>query len=346
MYFNLQSDTGNEVIGYVVPDSFSDVPNIRVCSNGEELLVFAANEVREGLVAAGRHETGVCGFRIDVAMLPSLAELQNLELTDADSGVLIYRRLANEIVHKKVLRLETHLLPLWRLDNALERRFQYFARSAEKFGFESVTQMFLLSFLDSIFVSGRILYKNYAYYIEDRNFNTVILIQDPYQEMAERLMVLSKLGEAEVEQLGMRRESMGMSSAIEFAKALPMENEKALERAFRSMPPDVAVSFANPLVRQLTTSTLDEMPRRGAVAGALDLLSSCALVGLRHEPETFLLAMSELLGIERAALPPVPQFPQVASLGHFLKESRAVDALLEKDCELYHFVSEAYKKLG
>src|ERR1700677_2893351 len=108
MYFNLESDTGDQVVGYVVPDSFSGVPNIRVCSDGEELLVFAANEVRAGLVAAGRHETGFCGFRINVEMLPGLPELRNLELTDAESGLLIYRRPQDNMVHKKVLRLETH----------------------------------------------------------------------------------------------------------------------------------------------------------------------------------------------------------------------------------------------
>src|ERR1700677_4869144 len=134
MYFNLESDTGDKIVGYVVPDSFSGVPNIRVRSHGEELLVFAANEIRAGLVAAGRHETGLCGVRIDVDMLPALSELRNLELTDADSGLLIYRRPSVDIVHKKVLRLETHLLPLWRLDNAPETQIQYFARSEEKFG--------------------------------------------------------------------------------------------------------------------------------------------------------------------------------------------------------------------
>jgi hypothetical protein len=345
MYFNLESDTGDEVVGYVVPDSFSGVPNIRVRSHGEELLVFAANEIRGGLVAAGRHETGLCGFRIDVEMLPALAELDSLELTDADSGLLIYRRPASDIVHQKVLRLETHLLPLWRLDNALGPKFQYFAQGAEKFGRESVTQMFLLNVLDSVFVSGRLLYKNYAYYIEDAQFQTTILIQDPYQEMAERLIVLSKLGDAEVDQLGMRRDSVGMRSAIEFAKSLPMQNEKALGRAIKSMPHEVAVNFVNPLVRQLTTSTPDEMPNRGSVAAALDLLSSFAIVGLRDEPESFLLAMGELLGLEPDTLPAIPQFPQIASLASFLKASHAVDALIEKDCELYHFVSEAYKKL-
>jgi hypothetical protein len=344
MYFNLESDTGDKIVGYVVPDSFSGVPSIRVCSDGAELLVFTANEVREGVVTAGRHETGSCGFRIDTEMLPALPNLEHLELFDVESGILIYRRPKMDAIRKKILRLETHLLPMWRLDSALEPRFQYFAQIAEKYGRESVTQMFLLNFIDSVYVSARILYKNYAYYIEEAKFGTVILLQEPYEEMAERLMVLSRLGDSEIEQLGMLRDSTVMRSAIEFAKGLPLQNERALIRALRSMPNDVAATFANPILRQLTTSTPDEMPSGGAVATALDLLSSFALVGLRHESPEFLRALGELLGVEAPELPPIPHFPFVSSLAKILKASKAVDALIEKDVELYQIVAAAHKK--
>ena len=344
MYFNLQSDTGDKIVGYVVPNSFSGVPSIRVCNNGAEILVFAANEVREGLVAAGRHETGACGFRIDAEMLPALPNLQQIELFDVDSGILIYRRPHGNIIRKKVLRLETHLLPVWRLDGLLESRFQYFSQSAEKFGRESVTQMFLLDFIDSVYVSARIIYKNYVYYIEQANFEIVTLLQEPYEEMAERLMVLSKLGDSEVEQLGMLRDSMAMRSAIEFAKDLPFQDEKALIRRLRSMPDDVAAIFANPIVRQLTTSAPDEMPSGGALAAALDVLSTFALIGLRHKPADFLRGLGDLLGVDAADFPAIPRFPFVASLARILRASRAVDLLLEKDIELFQIVAAAHRE--
>lgn len=344
MHFNMQADTGELIFGYVVPDSFTSVPLIRVFSDGEELLVFAANVISEGLVAAGRHETGACAFRIDVGMLPALPDLKDLELIEAETGLLIYRRPRENIIRKKILRLETHLLPLWRLDNALESRFQYFAQGAEKYGRETVMQMFQLHSIESVYVSARILYNNYSFHIDESKFQTIILLQDPHLEIAERFVVLSKLGDNEIEQLGMRRDSLSMRSAIEFAKALPMEDEKALARALRSMPADVAAAFANPVVRQLTTATPDEMPRRGAIATALDLLSSFAIVGLRHEPEAFLHAMGELLGLGSATLPAFPHFPSIAALAAFLKTSGVIDALIEQDNELFHFVAEAYKK--
>ena len=44
------------------------------------------------------------------------------------------------------------------------------------------------------------------------------------------------------------------------------------------------------------------------------------------------------------ALPPTPQFPTVAPLADTLRESGAVDVILEKDLELYHYIESAAHK--
>jgi hypothetical protein len=342
MLFNLEVDTGDRVTGYLVPDGYSAVPIIRVCSRGEQILVFQANELRESLVAAQRHETGRCGFTIDLASVPKLTTIPDLELFDHQTGLLIYRRPQPFMIQKKLFRLELHLFPLWRLDEAIGPSFQYFAKGIENRGRETVTQMFLLNQVNSVYVSGRILYRNYSYFI-DSGFQTIFLIQNPYEELAERLLVLNKSNQLSVDYLGMR-DTLGMRSAIAFAENLKTQDEKAMRRALRQMPIDVAATFANPLVRQLTVTAPDEMPGAGAVASALDLLGSFAVVGIRHEPQHFLYAVGELLNIDPAQLPPIPQFPKVAALARLLQSTGAVDHLLEKDLELYHTVVEAFKK--
>jgi hypothetical protein len=342
MLFNLEADMGDRVSGYIVPDGFSGVPAISVCSNGRELLVFHANEVRHALVAAGRHESGNCGFTLDTAMLPELPNLQQLELFDVETGLLIYRRPLPQAIRRKILRLETHLFPLWRLDQSLEHRFQYFAKGIDQLGRETVTQLFLLDHVESVFLSGRILYKNYGYFIE-AGFETVALLHDPYEELAERLLVLSKIRKAGSGLLG-ERDSIRMHAAIEFAETLPIGDEKALRRAIRNMPAEVAATLTNPLTRLLTTTTPDEMPARGAVALALDLLSSFSLVGLRQNPETFIAAFSELLGIEASSLSIVSRFGSTETLVKMLKTMPEVEILLEKDLELYHYIVDAFQK--
>jgi hypothetical protein len=87
------------------------------------------------------------------------------------------------------------------------------------------------------------------------------------------------------------------------------------------------------------------MPGGGAVAAALDLLASFAIVGIRNVSERFLDAMAELTGVDSAILPPIPRFSKVAPLAQLLQNSKQVDGLLETDLELYHYVNAAVEKL-
>jgi hypothetical protein len=342
MLFNIGEDSGERVAGYIVPDGYSAVPTIRVCNKGEELYVFSANEISEPLVNVGRHETGQCVFSIDTSVLPDLRDLADLELFDAETDLLIYRRLRPHNIKKKLLRLETHFFPLWTLDNAIAPQFQYFAKGIENLGRETVTQLFLLHQVESVYVSGKILYKNYAHYIES-GFQTLMMVQNPYEELAERLLVLSKIRQVGTVHLGIR-ESVALEPAMDFAEALPTQDEKALRRALRQMPENVSSLLANPLVRQLTAASPDEMPGGGAVAASLDILANSALVGLRHEPGKFLQGFAELVEIEADLLPQTPHFATVAPLAQLLKNSGEVDRILEKDIELYHYVEAAFNK--
>jgi len=342
MLFNLEEDFGGRVTGYVVPDGFSAVPTIRVCGRGQELATFAANEKRDALVHAGRHETGQCGFSIDASLVPDIAELADLELYNVESGILIYRRPRPGNIKKKLLRIETHLFPLWSVDNAIASQFQYFAKGIENLGRETVTQLFLLNRVESVYLSGKILYRNYAYFVES-GFQTLVMLQDPYEELAERLLVLGKIRKLRTALLGMR-EGAALEPAMDFAENLPTQDEKALRRALRQMPENVTALLANPLVRQLTATTPDEMPRGGAVAAALDILANSILVGRRHEPGEFLQAFAELLDIDAGSLPPTPRFATAPPLARLLKESGEVDIILEKDLELYHYVEAAANK--
>lgn len=342
MLFNLEEDSGARVRGYVVPDGYAGVPAIRVCAGGEELFTFHANELREALVGAGRHATGQCGFSIDTGVLPNLHEVSDLELSDAETGVLIYRRPGQGNIQKKILRLETHLFPLWSIDKAVAPHFQYFAKGIESLGRETITQLFLLNGVESIYLSGNILYRNYAYFIEPA-FQTVIVLQDPYEELAERLLVLSVIRRAGSEHLGIR-ESAALEPAIEFAESLPFRDEKALRRALRQMPQSVAALLANPLARQLTTNTPDEMPSGSAVAAALDILANATLIARRHDCRHFREGLAEFLGLAVEALPALPQFATVPPLAQMLRRSGEVDVVLEKDLELYHHIETAFNK--
>ena len=343
MLFNVEIDSGDYLSGYLVCDGFDEVARLIVSNDGATVYEGSADLLRVPLVAAGRHSTGQCGFEIGEASVPGLAAMQDLAIHDAATGTLVYRRRKAHHLARRIFRLETHLFPLWRLDGALNAKFQYAANRIEAAGRETTTQMFLLNHVDSVYLSGRLLYRSFAYQIEG-HFDVVFTMHHPYEELAERLIVLAQVKTSGSAILGLR-ENMSLESTMAFAQSLPLDDETRLRRALLDMPQGVARVLANPVTRQLTTSAPEEMPAKSAVSRALSTLSGFAVVGLRRAPQAFDAAISELCGLEAPA-PPTPPLPGVAALARMLKRCREADWLIEHDLALYAHVADAWRKVG
>lgn len=343
MLFNIEHDTGDRITGYLVPDNFSSISRVRLMNHGEVVSIFETPEERPSLVAGARHETGRCGFTIDDRDIPNLAMQLNVELYDDDTGCLIYRRLKPAMVPKKVIRFETQLLPQWRLDDLLFQNFQYVGKGVDRYGRETVTQMLLLENTPSLYISGRMNYKNFAYYI-DNGFECFCMVQPPHDECAERLLVLRNAAKIGSSFLG-ERDAKRYEPAIRFAESLPLDDPKTLRWTLQDIPEEVAALLANPLTRLLTTSNPDDMPSPSAIASALDVLSGFSVLGIRGRGRDFNDAIGEWLGIDPAPLPVLPPLRAVSPLGDFLRETKVLDVILEKDMELYHHVEEAIKPL-
>lgn len=339
MLFNIESDFSDQIVGYIVPDAFTETPAVRVISEGQEVLRLTANDPRPALVDAGRHATGLCGFSIGTELIPDLALMADLEIYELSTDILIYRRPQPGQTQAKVLRIETQLFPLWRLDDSFDYFFQYFNKGLERFGRETVTQLFLLNHVNSIYLAGRILYKNYAYYI-DQGFEMTILMQDPFREFAERLLVLQQLDRLGTQYLG-DRDGTRFEPAVRYFKGLDVRDPKRVKKALNDMPIEVAHLLADPVTRQLVTSTPDEMPTGTPLAACLEILSECRVVGLREDPETYVDALGAWFGIDPISLPSIPQFPKAEALAEIIAETRAINHLIERDLELYWQVRSA-----
>ena len=87
MLFDIEEDTGDQIIGYLVPDSYSTSATVVVTSQGRQLAVLPTKENRPSVVAAGRHGSGRCGFTIDGKVVPKLRKYLELELRDEASGL-------------------------------------------------------------------------------------------------------------------------------------------------------------------------------------------------------------------------------------------------------------------
>ena len=179
MLFNLERDTKTSIVGYLVPDGFADHPRIAVCDPSGKLFEMDCNEMREAIIQSGRHETGINGFRVDDKVLPDIAAYQELSVFDAKSGVLIYRRVPKDsVVAQKIVRVETQIIPFLALDHAIKPRFQYGAEGADRFGVETVMQMFHLHAIPSIYIAGRLHIKGFTEFL-DRDFKAVTVINEP-----------------------------------------------------------------------------------------------------------------------------------------------------------------------
>jgi hypothetical protein len=339
--FNVEEDRGDFISGYVVCDGFVDTARVALSSRGAVVHEASADHPREALVTAGRHRTGLCGFAFDDKAIPGLPAMLDLEIRDTLSGALIYRRPRPRQVMRRILRLETHIFPLWRLDNALNGNFQYSANQIETCGRETTTQMLQLARIPSVYLSGRLLYRSFQQFIEG-HFDVVFSMHHPYEELAERLIVLGQIKRTGNAILGLR-ENMSLEPTMAFAQSLPISNERELARALRDIPRPVARVLANPVVRQLTTSTPEEMPTKSAVSSALTTLSSFAVVGLRRAPKTFMSALAELLTLNGEP-PDSARLPGVTALARMLKRTREVDWLIDQDLALYGHIAEAYRR--
>jgi len=339
MLFNIEIDEGRRIVGYLVPDTFSGSPSVRVSDGHRDLLVLPCNEERAALVVAGRHDTGRCGFTIDETIIPNLVTQEGIELYDDETNILIYRRRApSRVTQKRIFRLETHLFPLWRLDDSVEQHFQYFYKGIDRYGKETATQIFLLNNSTSLYFSGRLILKTYENYINE-TFSCVALLRDPYEELAERLLTLKHMRDFGKELLG-ERDVIAYGPALAFAESLDTD-EKALHRAFATMPRAVIANLGNPLTRQLAARTADEVPTKGAIASALSTLSSFTILGLREHQDFFLAQLADLVGTPVDTLHRVPDFAKTSILAEQLKDVPEAGLLIEQDLELYRHVKSA-----
>lgn len=232
MLFNLEHDDGAVVEGYLIPDGFSDEPRILVTRDDGTVAAFKCDQLRPAIMQAGRHATGIVAFRIDEAMVPDLALQRHLAIHDEKSGLLIYRRpRVASPVPMKILRLELNMLPAIKFDQYCGHHFQYAVSAVERFGHETALQVFHLNAVTSIYMSGRLLLRNYEEFL-DKGFMVIADIPDPYYEMASRLVILKRLAKGSVSFIG-DRDRIFLAAAAEHFANVNLEDEREVKRALK-----------------------------------------------------------------------------------------------------------------
>ncbi len=339
MLFMVWSDTGNCIQAYFAPDSFSGQSSLNFFSNGTLIKTVAPNAHNEHM--KGRHETGQVGFLVDESIIEGLPGIADLEIRDANTDILVYRREpAHKTIKQCVFRLETHLLPLWRLDAALSDKFRFWYQRIDQYSAETARQILSFHCFGSLFSSGRLLFKNYDLYITGHQ-KVIMILQDPYEELAERILIFNRLSVDAARLLG-DRDAMVFAPIVTVAKTLKKFDEKELRSVLGQIDPQTLMILSDPITRQLISVSPSEPAQRGGIAKALRTASEFEITGIRKESPNFLEAVAETLQIDINELPPLNPNRQVEALARNLRAVRWIEGLIENDLELYDHIEKAY----
>lgn len=337
MLFDIEEDSGNRIVGYLVPDSFTTPSRIRVLDGVVCLLDFEANSIRPSLVSAGRHDTGRCGFVVSEQEVPGLAAVRNLEIQEAESGFTIYRRFQEQAhIPIKLLRLETCHIRTTGLDHQLAKHFQLAHTMVDRLGRETVTQTFMMGSCVSHFVSARFPYREFEFSI-DNGFRRLCVLRDPFAELAQTILALSRGRSNQESGFGLR-EQLSLEDCMAFFSDVDIHSKAALQAALVAMPSNVEGELANQLARLLAARTSDESPRSTHLASALESLSTFDIVGIYEEPNTYLEPLQELLKIPLEGQTSVDDAQRIAD---DLRGLSVIQDLLDMDIQVYETVREA-----
>jgi len=343
MYFNVISDTGSEIDGYLVPDGFSAKPSITVTVDGEPHGPFFCDVYLEGPKRLHHHETGIVGFKLSTSQIPGLTAGLSVEIGCADTGIVFYRRYdPARHIEKRVFRLETQFVPHSELDISLKPYFQFHASSVEQYGSETIRQSLEVINQPSTYVSGRILLRNVQDVLTQETVKLTSL-RDPFYELAVRLSVIASFKRRPFSYLS-KRDEIIFEPAMEYFSDMNLADEQSIADKIKYAPSDVLDLFESPFTRQLVASSPSDTVARESISTALDVLSQFTVFDPEEKDASFASDLAMLLGIERERVRFFPMRQAFIDLADKLRRFSSLEHLLENDLILYFFIKKAKKR--
>ncbi len=340
MFFNIDSDTGDAISGWIAPDNPSSTPRIAILVPGRSEIQLAANIRREDVRDLGLHGSGQVGFHVDSTLVPGIAHVDDIEIVEADTRVPLYRRFqTGRHLERKLFLFDGSAMPQRRIVQHIATKFALNYSNSERYSLETMIVLINNHFSKSIFFSGRSNFNRYASFLENGGYLRAALLREPVQELAERLLFLSLLAKSDASRL-LAPYTTGLTPLIDFARDLRFNDQKALLTAFRQINDVQRQALMSPMVRMLGCS-VDELPTHNHVSLALDHLASLDVVGTRARYPAFRAVLEHLLGGDVLGDEGPTTFQTVDTLAQTLSRIGIVVDLLDCDIALYAYVEEA-----
>lgn len=344
MRYFIDHDQGDSIRGWIVPDNPLAISRVRVSVEGRRVAEVAASVIDEAFRRNGWHATGQCTFVLTQAEVPGLPDIGRLELFDADTNVLIYRRTPPEgLVRLRAILINTGIEPEATLQAALFPHFQHCYFGIHKLPDEILTCVLTGPAAPSAFLSGAVTVPRYENFMTPDLMVTAILLQDPHIEMATRMLWLkARSGDSADPARSWR---LGpLTDAAAFAQDYDFADPRSLKRFFRMLPEPAYRLLYNPLTRQLGTRMPEDRLHPGNSIAAIEILARVGIVGHKTRYQAFASTLFDRLGIGAPipALPPAP--PETLALAERLKSVKAVEEMIVFDVAMSDAVKASVDK--
>jgi hypothetical protein len=336
MLFNIDADSGNQVSGWVMPNNPAATPSVIAYLNANNHVVVEASLYHALLKEQGLHNTGICGFVLDESNCRDLAAAKRLEIHDAETNLLLYRRRPEDgLINRKFFRLESQLFRSVTVDDALEPHFQMAYPALELQSEETIRAIMTIQFSQSIYISGRIFWRFWEPLLRDRGYTVGTLLRDPFCELAERLLILKLASSPEGERIA---DAVGpeVQAAAAHFRTIDLRDISAIEATLQSPPLELRSIVYNPLTHLLAAANPFDPPAAQPTARALESLADMDVVGLRQDTGSFFEQLSGILEASQSfSGEVVPTSSTVVQWAEVLRERPAMRRLIEMDLVVY-----------
>ena len=344
MRFRIGGDTGDKIYGWVVPDNPLVLSSVIIRSRGREIAKITTSIYDENFVKFGWHSTGYCNFEINKSNVPGLEEIRDLELFDADTNVLIYRRIEHSsYIDQRLILINTSIEPETDLQSALFTHFRQSYFGLDRMSEEIITSIFSSLELTSLFLSGSINVPRYENFMMPDTCLTAALIHDPFVEMARRMIWLQSKSEAAGDSTQAWRVGSYKDSAL-LLRDCELSNVGDLKKFFRYLPEPAYNLLYNPLIRQFGTRLPEDRVFPGHSIAAIEVLARVAIVGHFEHFELFAAVICEKLGLNLPTINKKMPSDKIMSVSMALRSLKFAREMVAFDVAIADVVLETVRK--
>lgn len=340
MQFSIDVDAGTFISGWVVLENPGETPSIVIEVEDLPSIELVANVNRPDLVDVGLHATGLAGFRIDGSIVPNIEGCGSLCIREKNSSLEIYRRFDIERnISEKVFIFSFYNIPQRQIARELSGRFGSIFMHIERHPYETIDATLNSPATRSLACLGRPSFLRLANAFGAQGFFVSAILGDPFEELAERLLLLRLVGSTQNQSL-VEQQLSGFLQLRPFVERLDFSDDRALRQAFRGLSQEQRAAISNPVTRALACE-VNEPAERRHVGLALDNLARMNLVGTVGHYDAYRAMFNDLIGETVLKSPLKRNVAPIMDLAQRLATMNTVIQLIEHDLALYSFAEEA-----